>query len=105
MIVCQCNIITEADIESVVHEFLARDAWQLITVGMVYHAMEKRGKCCGCFPNAIAVIVKCVELWHRGNATPEAEIIQFVARTRDVLSQQETRRKEMRLARSGNRAA
>lgn len=105
MIVCQCNIITENDIKSVVHDFLASDAWQLITVGMVYHAMEKRGKCCGCFPNAIAVIIKYVEAWHRENATPEAEILQFVARTRDVLREQETRRNEMRLARSNMRAA
>lgn len=105
MIVCQCNIITENDIKSVVDEFLAKDAWQVITVGMVYHAMEKRGKCCGCFPNAIAVIVKCVEVWHRQNATPEADILQFVARTRDVLSEQETRRNEMRLAKSSMRAA
>lgn len=105
MIVCHCNIITKSDIRDVVHDLLGQDAWQLITVGMVYHAMKKRGKCCGCFPNAIAIIVDCVEAWHRDNATPEAEIIEFVTRTRSMLSQQEAQRSEMRRARSNRQAA
>ncbi|MCB1386868.1 MAG: (2Fe-2S)-binding protein [Nitratireductor sp.] len=105
MIVCQCNIITRSEIEEVVHGFLDQDAWQLITVGKVYHAMEKRGKCCGCFPNAIAIIVECVEAWHRRHETPEAELLVFVARTRDVLGRQEKQRAEARSAVSARRAA
>lgn len=102
MIVCHCNVITRAEIEEVVHGFLEQDAWQLVTVGMVYHAMEKRGKCCGCFPNAIAIIVGAVENWHRRNDTAEAQIISLVERTRQHLLVQDRMR---RTARTGNRAA
>ncbi|MEM8541080.1 MAG: (2Fe-2S)-binding protein [Pseudomonadota bacterium] len=82
MIVCSCNIITKHEIEEVVRGFLEQDRWQLITVGMVYHAMRKRGKCCGCFPNAIGIIVDFGEKWHRENNTPQAQILSFVERMR-----------------------
>ncbi|MDZ7824044.1 MAG: (2Fe-2S)-binding protein [Ahrensia sp.] len=87
------------------HDFLDVDAWQLITVGMVYHAMEKRGKCCRCFPNAIAIIVDCVEAWHRKNDTPEAEVLIFVAKTRDTLCQLDAQRIQQRLIASQSKAA
>ncbi|KPB00974.1 (2Fe-2S)-binding protein [Ahrensia marina] len=80
MIVCSCNYITKNDIEEVVRGFLDVDAWQLITVGMVYHALKKRGKCCGCFPNAIGVIVDVSEQWHREKQSPEAEVIYLLSR-------------------------
>jgi bacterioferritin-associated ferredoxin len=80
MIVCSCNYITRNDIEEVVRGFLDVDAWQLITVGMVYHALKKRGKCCGCFPNAIGVIVDVSAQWHREKQSPEAEIICLLSR-------------------------
>lgn len=82
MIVCSCNLVTKQDIEEVVRDFLEADAWQLITVGMVYHAVKKRGKCCGCFPNAISIIVDFSERWHLENETPQAQIIPFVERIR-----------------------
>ena len=82
MIVCSCNVVTKQDIEEVVRGFLEKDAWQLITVGMVYHAMKKRGKCCGCFPNAISIIVQFSERWHLENDTPPAKIISLVERIR-----------------------
>ncbi|MEM7461137.1 MAG: (2Fe-2S)-binding protein [Pseudomonadota bacterium] len=96
MIVCSCNIISKSEIEEVVHGFLDEDAWQLITVGKVYHAMIKRGKCCGCFPNAIAIIVESVESWHRQKETPDAEIIPFLQRTRKLLESQDAARRLMK---------
>ncbi len=96
MIVCSCNIISKSEIEEVVHGFLDEDAWQLITVGKVYHAMIKRGKCCGCFPNAISIIVEAVENWHRQNDTPDAEIIPFLQRTRKLLESQDAVRRSMK---------
>lgn len=80
MIVCSCNYISKSDIEGVVRGFLDDDAWQLITVGKVYHALQKRGKCCGCFPNAIGVIVEVSAQWHREQQSPEAEIICLLDR-------------------------
>ena len=102
MIVCSCNIITRKEIEEAVNGILDEDAWQLVTVGMVYHAMAKRGKCCGCFPIAISVIVETIENWHRRNDTPDEDFLPFLSRTRDMLERQDGMR---RLLRSGRRAA
>jgi len=93
MIVCSCNLITSEDITQIVRDFLSIDEWQLITVGMVYHAAEKRGKCCGCFPDAIDMIVKTTEAWHRERANDECVVIPFVQRIREEHDRCETFRK------------
>lgn len=93
MIVCSCNYITKNDIEGVVRDFLNDDAWQLITIGMVYHALTKRGKCCGCFPNAIKVIVDVSAQWHREQQSPEAEIINLLDRMQHEHARCETFKK------------
>ncbi len=56
MIVCHCNVITARDIEDTVRELVAADPHRLLTPGLVYMTMGKKGRCCGCFPNAIEVI-------------------------------------------------
>lgn len=61
MIVCHCNVISRADIETTVDELLAEDPLRLLTPGLVYMTMGKRGRCCGCFPSAIEVITRYVE--------------------------------------------
>ena len=80
MIVCHCNRITTEEIEETIHTFLDEDPWQLIVPLQVYHALEKRGKCCGCFPNVINIIVRVVTAYHETQLTPEAEIISFIDR-------------------------
>lgn len=93
MIVCSCNVITKREIEDVVEGFLATDPWQLITAGKVYHAMAKRGRCCGCFPGVIDIIVETTEAYHRSMATHEAEIIPLITRIRQEHQRCETARK------------
>ncbi|MEM6666324.1 MAG: (2Fe-2S)-binding protein [Pseudomonadota bacterium] len=83
VIVCSCNIISKSEIVAVVRDFLRADPWQLITAGKVYAAMAKRGKCCGCFPGVIDIIVATAEDFHREMATHEAEIIPFISRIRE----------------------
>lgn len=56
MIVCHCNVITDRDIRSAVRTLLDADPHRLLTPGLVYRTLGRKGKCCGCFPNAIAVI-------------------------------------------------
>ncbi|MEN0000186.1 MAG: (2Fe-2S)-binding protein [Pseudomonadota bacterium] len=90
MIVCSCNVVTKQEIADVVRDFLREDEWQLITIGMVYHAMAVRGKCCGCFPNAIDIIIDVSEQWHRSHARDEATIIPFVTRIREEHERCET---------------
>ena len=82
MLVCHCNIISERDIVSAIQELLTEDEWRLITPLQVYHVMSKRGRCCGCFPKVVDIIVKTTEAWHREKATPEAEVVDFVGRLR-----------------------
>ena len=93
MIVCSCNVITSHEIESVITGFLEADEWQLITPGMVYHAMAKRGKCCGCFPRVIDMIVSVSEAYHRRKSTPEAQIIPFISRIRQAHDRHESMRR------------
>lgn len=96
MLICQCNVITEREIVSVIDEMLGNDPWQLIVPAQVYHAMGKRGRCCGCFPNLVGLIVSAVEDHHRRIETPEAEIVSLVDRLRSQHEALETRRREFR---------
>ncbi|MBW3097699.1 (2Fe-2S)-binding protein [Pseudohoeflea coraliihabitans] len=80
MLICQCNIIAKREIEATVRGFLDDDPWQIITPLRVYHALHKRGRCCGCFPDVVGVIVETTQAWHRDQASPEDKIVDFVAR-------------------------
>jgi bacterioferritin-associated ferredoxin len=62
MIVCHCNVITARHIEDAVADLLAEDPHRLLTPGLVYMTLGKRGRCCGCFPNAIEVIRRAAEV-------------------------------------------
>jgi bacterioferritin-associated ferredoxin len=72
LIVCHCNVITEAAIRAAVDELLDQDPLRVVTPGLVYMTIGKRGRCCGCFPNAIAVIRAQVDL-RRGCAASAGE--------------------------------
>jgi len=80
MIICSCNIITKAEIEEAILSLLDEDEWRLITPGLVYHTLKKRGKCCGCFPGLINIIINTTEDYHRRIATPETDILPFILR-------------------------
>ena len=58
MIVCSCNIITSRDIEVVIEELYAEDAYAVLTPNLIYHRMSKRGRCCGCFPQVVRILVE-----------------------------------------------
>lgn len=84
MIVCHCNYITDADVAGAVLEMLEQDAWQLIVPGKVYRTLEKRGKCCTCFPNVVEIIVKTVEEYHAARPSEPQEALRLVARLRSM---------------------
>ncbi|MCB1418789.1 MAG: (2Fe-2S)-binding protein [Notoacmeibacter sp.] len=96
MLICQCNLITDREIETVVRDLLEEDEWRFIAPVQVYHAMEKRGRCCGCFPGVVDIIVRVTEAWHREKARPDAEVISLVERLRDEHARQEQERRRMR---------
>ncbi len=77
MITCHCNIITERDIEQTIVDLLDEDCWQLIVPVKLYHAMEKRGKCCRCFPNVIDIIIRTTEAYHARFDRQEVELLSY----------------------------
>ncbi|MEO4042887.1 (2Fe-2S)-binding protein [Flavimaribacter sediminis] len=77
MITCHCNIITEREIEETVWRLLDEDCWQLIVPIKVYHALEKRGKCCRCFPNVVDIIIRTTEQYHAHAQNSGADLIVF----------------------------
>lgn len=93
MIVCSCNIIMEDEIKSVITDLLRADPWQLIVPLQVYHEMGKRGKCCGCFPRLVDLIVDTTQAFHQEMQSDEATVIQFISRLREKHQQCETARK------------
>lgn len=64
MLVCHCNVISQKEIEDVILEFLHEDPWEIIVPAKVYHAMEKRGRCCSCFPNVVDIVIAVTENYH-----------------------------------------
>jgi hypothetical protein len=58
MIVCSCNVITRRDIEVVIEELYGQDAYAVVTPNLIYHHMSKRGRCCGCFPQVVRILVE-----------------------------------------------
>jgi hypothetical protein len=58
MIVCSCNVITRRDIEVVIEELYGQDAYAVVTPNLIYHRMSKRGRCCGCFPQVVRILIE-----------------------------------------------
>lgn len=82
MLVCSCNFITDKEIRDVINEFLEQDCWQLIVPAKVYHAMNKRGRCCGCFPNVVDLIVSTTQEFHRKRNFGDEKVVDFLERLR-----------------------
>ncbi len=75
MIVCHCNFITHDEIRAAIRELRDADPYRVIIPGLVYHRLGKRGRCCGCFPHVIEMII----------AENEGELVDS-----DVMPMQET---------------
>jgi hypothetical protein len=58
MIVCSCNIIARREIEAVIEEILREDPYAVLTPGLLYHRLGRRGRCCGCFPHVTQILVE-----------------------------------------------
>jgi bacterioferritin-associated ferredoxin len=68
MLVCQCNVITDREIEAVVRALLDEDRWAIIVPAMVYRALARQSKCAGCVPNIVDIIVRVTETVHAERA-------------------------------------
>lgn len=58
MLVCQCNFISDRQIERAVRELLHEDPWQIIVPAKVYRALGERCNCAGCVPDVIEIITR-----------------------------------------------
>jgi len=103
MLVCHCNVISDGEIEAVILELLREDRWQMIVPGKVFRALAKRGKCAGCVPNMVDIIVKVTENYHLQKAATSAELIDVRAWLEAQRRKLEGDRNERRTA--GHRAA
>jgi bacterioferritin-associated ferredoxin len=103
MLICHCNIITEKEIEQTIVELLDQDPWQLIVPAKVYHAMHKRGRCCGCFPNVVETIIRVTENYHARSQMSGVDMVSHLDRVRGLRVQYGSRIHERRTA--GHRAA
>ncbi|WP_244640143.1 (2Fe-2S)-binding protein [Devosia pacifica] len=75
MLVCQCNMISDRDIEEIILEYLRADPWQLVVPAMVYRGLERKAKCSGCVPNVVDIIVRTTENYHMQQARTPADLI------------------------------
>ncbi|APH70536.1 (2Fe-2S)-binding protein [Aquibium oceanicum] len=96
MLVCHCNMITEKEIERTIVGLLDADPWQLIVPAKVYHALSKRGRCCGCFPNVVETIIRVTEDYHTRSEANAVEIVSHLDRVRGLRGQYGSRRHEGR---------
>ena len=102
MLICSCNIVTREEIRSTIIALLEDDPWQLIVPAKVYHEMGKKGRCCGCFPNLVDLIVETVEMHHKSLKTDNLKVVAFIHQLKDTHQKCETARKlaRMRLAKT-----
>lgn len=103
MLVCSCNYITDREIKDVINGLLDDDCWQLIVPSKVYHAMQKRGRCCGCFPNVVDIIIRTTEEYHACRHSTEAEVVDYMSRLKKF--HDENRRADIERRHKGHRAA
>ena len=98
MLVCHCNLITEKEIEEAIIELLDQDPWGLIVPAKVYHAMLKRGRCCGCFPNVVETIIRVTENYHARSEASGLDVVSHLDRVRGLRAEYGSRHHERRKA-------
>lgn len=103
MLICHCNLITQKEIEEVIIQLLEQDPWTLIVPAKVYHTLQKRGRCCGCFPNVVETIIRVTESYHSRSQASEGDVVSHLDRVRELRVQYGSRTHERRKA--GHRAA
>lgn len=83
MLICQCNVITDREIEQVIRAFLREDPWAIIVPAKVYRELEKRCKCSGCVPNVVDLITRVTHAYHLEIAETASEATAATATAPD----------------------
>jgi hypothetical protein len=103
MLVCQCNLITQKEVEEAIVALLDADPWSLIVPAKVYHSIQKRGRCCGCFPNVVETIIRVTENYHSRSEGSGLDVVSHLDRVRELRAEYGSRGHERR--KTGHRAA
>lgn len=61
MILCQCAVISDRDIELAVSEIMSAGPGLLPTPGVVFRHLKKKMNCCTCAPVAVAAIYAAMD--------------------------------------------
>lgn len=61
MIVCQCNVIKRHEIRDAVSAILAADPSGRLEPQYIYRELQKRGRCCSCFPLVASIVEEMLE--------------------------------------------
>ncbi|MGI6854272.1 (2Fe-2S)-binding protein [Mesorhizobium sp. 1B3] len=96
MLICHCNLITQKEIEDTIIQLLEKDPWTLIVPAKVYHTLQKRGRCCGCFPNVVETIIRVTEEYHARSEAGGEEVVSHLDRVRELRVQYGSRTHERR---------
>ncbi|RAI00711.1 (2Fe-2S)-binding protein [Acuticoccus sediminis] len=56
MIVCHCNVIKRAEVQAVIRQIMADDPTQALEPHCIYRVLNKRGRCCCCFPTVCRIV-------------------------------------------------
>ena len=84
MLICHCNLITEKEIEDGDPRAARQDPWSLIVPAKVYHTLQKRGRCCGCFPNVVETIIRVTENYHLRSEASGVDVVSHLDRVRGL---------------------
>jgi bacterioferritin-associated ferredoxin len=103
VLVCQCNMITSKEIETIVLELLHADPWQLVVPAKVYAELNRRAKCSGCVPNVVDIIVRVTENYHAKQTQPSGELVSLQTGLEKLKKQRSGVHRERRS--TGHRAA
>ncbi|HWK68386.1 MAG TPA: (2Fe-2S)-binding protein [Rhizobiaceae bacterium] len=87
MLICHCNLITQKEIEDTIIHLLDKDPWTLIVPAKVYHTLQKRGRCCGCFPNVVETIIRVTEEYHARSEAGGEDVVSHLDRVRELRDQ------------------
>lgn len=61
MIICQCAVISDRDIEQAISEIMSAGPALIPTPGVIFRHLNKKMNCCTCAPLAVATIYNAMD--------------------------------------------
>ena len=104
MIVCQCAVISDRDIERAVSEIMSAGPGLLPTPGVVFRHLNKKMNCCTCAPLTVSAIYAAMDrLAHSTHVCPFA-LAEARAKLIRIEERREQRQRRLDDARANRRS-